>query len=125
MGFEKFEKKGTPPGSSHDTPSIISVRKSGAIGINRVAMDEYFEGYDWVNFYYNKETNQIGIKPRENENANTYRITRRGGSGTVKARRFLSEYALVPDQTTRYEAQWHPEEELVYINLDNPIETVN
>jgi hypothetical protein len=124
MGFEQFEKKGARPGEDSDETPVISIRKGGAIGLNRTAVALFFDEYTWVHFYYDDGDNRVGIKPREEEDENTYRITKRDGTATIKARRFLSEYDLMPEVTTRYEAHWHDSEELVYIDLDNPIETV-
>lgn len=124
MGFEHFQKKGSRPGENGDQTPIVSLRKGGAIGLNQTAVKKYFDDIEWVHFYYNPDRNEVGIKPQSDEDENTYRITKRDGSATIKARRFLSEYDLIPNITTRYEALWHDSEQMIYIDLDDPIETV-
>jgi len=117
MGFDKHQKNTGRGGSSKPE---ISLRKSGSIGINSTAYEEYFDGEDGVILYYNEEENQIGVKPADKEEKDAYTLQFSEGSkgAGVNAGGFLNQYDLVPEETTRYEAAWHVEEDLIYIELD-------
>lgn len=125
MAFEKFQNKGAKPGESGTETPVISLRKDAAFGLSKASVELFFDEYDWVHFYYDEENNQIGIKPRNSKDEDTYQISKRDGTGTIKSIRFLSMYGLVPETSMRFEAKWNDEKGLVYINLDNPIETLD
>ena len=124
MSFEKFEGGGR--GRSSSGP-MISLRKSGSIGINSAAMEEHFADAEAAIMYYDEEENRVGIEPVEDEDADgAYTISRTNDTGSVTPSAFLREYDLVPEVTTQFEPELRDVDdgpELVTIDLDEPIGT--
>jgi hypothetical protein len=124
MSFEKFEGGGR--GRSSSGP-MISLRKSGSIGINTAAMEKYFADATAVVLYYDEAENRVGLEPVEDESADgAYTISRTNDTGSVTPIAFLREYQLVPAVTTQYEPELREVDdgfELVTIDLDEPIGT--
>lgn len=120
MAFEEVKKEGR--GSSSNEPRV-SLRKSGGIGINSAAMEQWFEDATHVKVYHDEENNRIGLQPFQEEVENSFKINRTEGSegstasGGVTPSRFLNENQLVPDVTTRYEADWDEDEGMVVVDL--------
>lgn len=101
---------------------MISLRKSGSIGINQAALDEYFEDQDGAVMYYDSEENQVGIEPVVDKDADeaAYTISKTDSGGTSAPKAFLRNYGLIPDVTTQYDPQWNDSEDLLVIDLDAP-----
>lgn len=123
MGFEKFDETGSGRGRPAGTEPMISIRKSGSIGINQAAVTAYFEESDGAVMYFDEDDNRIGIEPVADKDADdaAYTITKSDSGGTVAPRAFLERYDLVPEVTTQYEPE--VDDELVTIDLDNPTGT--
>ena len=119
MGFEKVI------GSSRaGTTAKISLRKSGSIGINSVALEEYFtEDEDFAEVYFDEEENQLGLVGKEEKTEDSYKITRSNSGGTVAPSSFLKAKQLVPEITTQYSPSTtrHGSVELVVIDLDDDV----
>lgn len=122
MGFEKFDESGSGRGRTPGTEPMISLRKSGSIGINSAALDEHFDDNGGAVMYYDSEENNVGIEPVEDKDADeaAYTISRTESGGTVAPKAFLREYELIPDVTTQYDPEWDNDEELVTLDLDDP-----
>jgi len=114
MGFEKFEAGGQGRGGGSEP--MISLRKSGSIGINQAALDEFFEEDDEaVVMYYDEEEKQVGLEPvKDKDEDNAYTLTRSDSGGAVAPRAFLRTHDLIPDVTQ----QFHPETVKVNQNLE-------
>lgn len=125
MGFEKFEDSHRGRGRPVGTEPMVSVRKSGSIGLNAPTLEEFFEDADGAVMYYNKEDHQIGIEPQPDQDAEeaAYTVSRTDAGGTIAPKAFLEEYELIPEITTQYEPRWHDERDLVVVDLDDPIGT--
>lgn len=126
MAFEKFEGggRGRPRGV---TDAKISLRKSGSIGINAKALEEYFDGAGAVVCYYDDDENRVALRPVDSKDADdaAYTLSANESGATVTPGAFLKEYDLIPDITTHYT----PEEgsiggeDAVIFDLDDPIGT--
>lgn len=125
MPFEKFEDAGSGRGRPPGSDPMISLRKSGSIGINQAAVEEYFADDDGAVMYYNEEENRIGIEPVADKEADdaAYTVSKTDSGATVAAQAFLEEYDLLPDITTQYDPDWDDDEGLVTVDLDNPKKT--
>lgn len=125
MAFEKYEDTGRGRGRPAGADPMISLRKSGSIGVNGAAVEEYFDGLDGAVLYFNEEENQIGIEPVEHADAEdaAYTVSKTDRAGTIAPRAFLEDYDLVPAVTTQYEPDWDDDRGLVVIDLDDPIGT--
>lgn len=120
MAFEKIEPSG---GRAGTTEPVISLRKSGGIGINQPALDEYFENSEAAEFHYDQENNRVGLKPVDEKQSDNYALTRSDSGGSITPKNPLKRFDLIPDITTRYEPEWDDDEELVVIDVDNSIGT--
>lgn len=125
MGFQKFDEAGSGRGRNPGAEPMISLRKSGSIGINRPALDAHFDDNAAAVMYYDEEDDAIGIDPVSKKSADdaAYTITRTDSGGTIAPRAFLERYDLVPEVTTQYDPQWDDEAGLVVVDLDDPIGT--
>lgn len=122
MGFSKFEEAGSGRGRPAGTEPMISIRKSGSIGVNSAALEEYFEEADGAVMYYDEEKNRIGIEPVADKDADeaAYTVSKTESGGTIAPQAFLERYDLLPDVTTQYDPEWDEDEELVVLDLDDP-----
>lgn len=112
--------------SRRGTKAKISLRKSGSIGINSVALEEYFdEDEEFAEVWYDDETNELGLVGKEKETEDSYKITRSNSGGTVAPTSFLKAAQLIPEITTQYEpfTKRHGSVEIVMADLDDPIGT--
>ncbi|WP_435196374.1 hypothetical protein [Natronomonas sp. EA1] len=125
MPFEKFEEAGSGRGRPAGTEPMISIRKSGSIGINQAAIEAYFEESDGAVMYYDEDEHHVGIEPVADKDADdaAYTITKTDSGGTVAPKAFLERYELIPVVTTQYEPTLLEDDGLVVIDLDEPIGT--
>lgn len=123
MAFEKFDEAGSGRGRPAGAEPMVSIRKSGSIGINQAAIEEYFEEEDGAVMYYDEDENQVGIEPVADKDADeaAYTITKTDSGGTIAPKAFLERYELVPEVTTQYDPE--PDDDLVVIDLDEPTGT--
>ena len=124
MGFVKFDGGGR--GRSSSGP-MISLRRSGSIGINGAAMSEYFEDAEAAVLYYDEDDNLVGLERVDDADTDgAYTISRTNDTGSVTPSAFLRRYDLVPEITTQFEPEVTETDdglELVTIDLDEPIGT--
>jgi hypothetical protein len=122
MGFKKVETGGR--GST--AQAKISLRKSGSIGINNTALDEYFsEDDEYVVLYFDDEERMLGIQGIDEETDDSFALSRSESGASVTPMSFLRSADLIPKVTTQYspETQKHEDTELVVVDLDDPIGT--
>ena len=125
MGFEKFDEAGSGRGRPAGTEPMISIRKSGSIGVNQAALDEFFEEQDGAVMYYDEDANQVGIEPVADKDADeaAYTVSKTDSGGTIAPKAFLERYDLIPEVTTQYDPAWDDDETLVVLGLDAPKKT--
>jgi len=123
MGFEKFDDTGR--GRPAGTDPKISLRKSGSIGVNQSALEEYFEDDDGAVLYYDEEENRVGIEPVADKEADeaAYTVSKTDSGGTIAGQAFLERSGLQPDITTQYVPEWDDERGFVVVDLDEPAKT--
>lgn len=123
MAFEKFDEAGSGRGRPAGTDPMISIRKSGSVGINQAALTEHFEESGGAVMYFDEEDNRMGIEPVADKDADdaAYTITKSDSGGTIAPRAFLERYDLVPVVTTQYEPEG--EDDLIVVDLDEPTGT--
>lgn len=97
---------------------MISLRKSGGIGINSAAIDEYMDDTEYVQLYYDDENNRLGIKPAEEGDENVYKLNKTGSSGGVTPTAWMKRERLIPEVTTRYNVEWDDDEEMLISDLN-------
>ena len=125
MGFEKFDETGSGRGRPAGADPMVSLRKSGSIGINAAALSTYFEDEDGAIMYYNGDDEQIGIEPVDDpdDQEAAYTVSKTEAGGTIAPRAFLEKYELIPHVTTQYDPDWDSDQTLLVIDLEDPIGT--
>jgi len=125
MGFEKFDEAGSGRGRPAGTEPMISIRKSGSIGVNQAALETFFEDDDGAVMYYDEDANQVGIEPVADKDADdaAYTVSKTDSGGTIAPKAFLERYDLIPEVTTQYDPEWNDDESLVVLDLDEPKKT--
>lgn len=96
MAFERFEKG--EMGSSGATKELVSVRKSGTIGINEPALELFDDDVTNLDTLYDSENHLIALE----ESDDGYKISKNGSTATLGCNSFLKHHQLIPDITTRY-----------------------
>lgn len=123
MTFEKVKTGGR--GSS--AQAKISLRKSGSIGVNNTALDEYFSKDDeYVELYFDDEEHMLGIQGLNEETEDSFALSRSDSGASVTPMSFLRSVDLIPDVTTQYSPDTQKlseNTELVVVDLDDPIGT--
>ncbi|ELZ23702.1 hypothetical protein C475_15563 [Halosimplex carlsbadense 2-9-1] len=125
MGFEKFDETGRGRGRPAGTSPKISLRKSGSVGVNQAALEEYFEDDDGAILYFDEEEDRIGIEPVGDNDADeaAYTVSKTDSGGTIAGQAFLETYELLPEITTQYVPEWDDDNGLVTVDLDDPAKT--
>jgi len=125
MPFEKVD--GGSRGRGAASVSKISLRKSGSIGINNAALEEFFdEDEEHCEVYYDEDNNQVGLKGLEEESDDSFSLSRADSGASVTPMSFLRGKQLIPDITTQYipdKEKINDSTELVVIDLDDPYQT--
>lgn len=122
MGFEKFDDSGRGRGRPAGADPMVSIRKSGSIGINRPALAAHFEGHEGAVMYYDEEDNRMGIEPVTDKDADeaAYTVSKTDSGGTIAAQAFLETYDLLPEVTTQYDPGWNEDRGMIVVDLDDP-----
>ncbi|MXR41840.1 hypothetical protein GRX01_10895 [Halobaculum sp. WSA2] len=76
---------------------MISIRKSGSIGVNRAAPEEFFGDNEGAVLYFDEDANRIGIEPVADADADdaAYTVSVTDSGGTIAPKAFLETYDLV------------------------------
>jgi hypothetical protein len=114
MPFEKVER-----GSQAGGQAKISMRQSGSIGINSVALSEYFEDTEYAEVYWDEENQKLGIHATGEETDSSFKISRSGSGGSITPSSFLKTNNLIPETTIQYtpSVKEHDGMELVVVDL--------
>jgi len=115
MGYEKFTKQRRPAKDQ----SMITVLKSGLLGINKRCMEEYFRDCKYAEMYYDSEQKKIGIRPTNNSTNDAYNVRpiKDGKLGSISVREFLKHFGIEHEKSIAYSAVWNDKEKLVEIIL--------
>ena len=113
MGFEKF----TQTGRSF-TPKV-SIWSRGQIGFNNGAVKRFkLEKFKYVVFFYDKETNRIGIRPIDTVEDGAVKLNQKATGATVGAKAFLDFYDIDYEETRQYSVQEDKGNDLLVIDLN-------
>lgn len=88
---------------------MISLRQSGSIGVNSVALEEYFtEDDEAIVPYFDENKNRVGMNPvtSEDEEPSAYTLSRTRGVGSITPTAFLERNDLIPEVTEQYRPEW-------------------
>lgn len=125
MPYEAVEKNELVGRQGAD--AMISLRSSKTIGINKTALNEYFEDHTHAVLYYDEQNDRLALKPDKGEDERAYKISRSNSSGSLGCSAFLKNNDLVDDDTTyQYEPfsdNINGDAEVVAVDLDEPTNT--
>jgi hypothetical protein len=91
----------------------------------QAAIEAFFKDDDGAVMYYDEDTNQVGIEPVADKDADdaAYTVSKSDSGGTIAPKAFLERYDLIPEVTTQYDPEWNDDESLVVLDLDEPKKT--
>jgi len=114
MGFELYTKKGGRSSSPR-----VTIAKAGYIGINSACMNMYFKGKVFVQLYWDKERQIIGIKPIDKEIEGSFTLTNEGERrpGSIAGRSFLKYYEIDFFKSKSFSPEWNEKENMLIIKL--------
>lgn len=114
----------------------ISIRKTGSIGINASALDEFFDSdeVECADIWVNEEENKLGLRERDENDSYTYSMTNSNGSGVLNPTSILKRYGFLSEITTQYVPEIvdiegdtveevEGDTEIVVIDIDDPVAT--
>ena len=103
MPFIKFEGK---TGRGISAQPMLTVGKSGIVGVNKSATQEYgLRDYKYAGLYYDPEGKRIGIKPTNDESEANCTLRDRQSGMDISAKSFLERFGIDYSATTRYELE--------------------
>jgi hypothetical protein len=114
MTFELFTKKG-----GRTSNPKVTIARAGYIGINSSCMEKYFKSKNFVQLYWDKERQIIGIKPTEKEVDGSFRLTNEGERrpGSIAGRSFLKYYEIDFSKTRSLYPEWNEKDNMLIIKL--------
>ncbi|MCK9595439.1 MAG: hypothetical protein M0R35_07190 [Candidatus Omnitrophica bacterium] len=116
MPFELFVNK-----KSTSAVPTISILKSGNIFINSKCYDEYFTGAKYINLYFNKAANSMGVQPVKNPEKYSYSMRQASNKkgAAISAVSFFKNYKIDYKKGTRaYNVVWNTVDKLVEVKLE-------
>ena len=126
MPFKKVTKNNAVGRGSAEP--MISIRASNTIGINKPAMEEYFEDATHAVLHYNEETGQLALEPDKGEDEDGYKISRSNESGALGCSAFVKNNGLSgadeSRQYTPYDDTLDDGTDVVMIDVEDPDSTV-
>lgn len=100
MAFEKFT------GAGRSFKPKLSIRKNGQLGLNYGAVERYgIDKFEYVELYYDKENNRIGLKLSNEKSEGAVRCRVRSGNASIPAKSFLEYYKIDYREAKRMEVQ--------------------
>ncbi len=149
MTFKRYTGTGSGQGVAYPR---VSIRQSGSIGLNQLAVETLFEDAEYIVPHYDDDddNNLVGLEPSEEEVENSYKIRHdESGGASITPSAWLNKKDLIATDedgepvTARYRAEVVEDEEtevtddntgevvdtyttdMLVIDLDDPEETVN
>ena len=101
MAFIKFDGK---TGRGISAQPTLTVGRSGVIGINKAATQNYeLQKYKYAGLYYDPEGKKIGIKPTNDDSEANCTLRDRQSGMDISAKLFLEHFGIDYSTTRRYE----------------------
>ena len=121
-----FEKVSGSRGRGGGGSPMISLRKSGSIGLNSAVMDELLDNPEHCEVFFDEEENRLGFRGLDEPSDDSYSVSKSNGSGTLNPTSILKMHGLVPEVTTQFKPsveKLNGDIEIVVIDCDDPIGT--
>ena len=78
----------------------VAIYSGDQISIPSTVYEQHLSDYEAVTIQYSTNTNEIGIKPAETDNPNSYKLG--SGTKTINCKSFLETYDLRVDEVTKH-----------------------
>ncbi|MHB8858312.1 MAG: hypothetical protein ACYC6Z_02340 [Thermoleophilia bacterium] len=95
----------------------VSLRPRGQIGFNQGAVRKFeLQKYEYAILGYDKNSNNIAIKPVHDNNqkgAVKLRVKKTGTDATISAKAFFDYYEIKCEKAIRLDAEWNEELEAI------------
>lgn len=95
----------------------VSIYSGDKIAIPSGVYEKYLSGTETVKILYSTNTDEIGIKPSDPDDSNSYKLG--SGTKTVNCKAFLVEHKLTVDNTTKYPIT--VESDIVWVDTKEPL----
>lgn len=97
----------------------VSIRRSHQIGFNAAAVKEFrLKDSDFVQLYYDRETQIVGIKPVTSEGeAGAIKLRKRTTGADVAAKSFLDFYRIAREENVIVDATWDEKNRMILLDL--------
>ena len=114
MALELFTKKG-----GRSSNPKVTIARAGYIGINSACMGKYFKGKSFVQLYWDKEKQIIGIKSVDKEGEGVFTLTNVGERrpGSIAGRSFLKYYEIDFSKSRSFYPDWNEKEDMLIIKI--------
>lgn len=101
----------------------VSIQRSGRIALNKQAVEDYITEKQYAKLFYEPNKRLIGIKPLSEPDENSYkiRVNEKYGSAAISAMAFLTQRDLWPESAIAFKPMWLDQEQMIVIDLDDPI----
>lgn len=115
MPFEQF----TVDTKKHRFKSpTITIRINGQIGFNVGAMRKFnINKYKFVILFFNKDTQQIGIKLSNKQEKGVSKLFIRESNIVASVKAFLDYHSIQYGKAKRYDAIWDKEGQMITVSL--------
>lgn len=114
MAFVKFTSTG------RSFVPRASIWSRGQIGLNNGAISRYKIGkYQYAIFYFDEESNRIGIRFSNNEEEGAVKFTARDNGATIGAKAFLDFHDINYEETKQYDFKYDKDEDIYIIDLND------
>lgn len=111
--IEEWSKgKHAPAGKEY-----VSIYAANQIAIPSAVYDQYLSDAEAVKIQYSTNTNEIGIKPADTDDPNSYALG--SGTKTINCKSFLDTYDLTVEETIKYHVT--VESNTIWVDTNDPI----
>ena len=93
----------------------ITIYSGDQIAIPTPVYEKYLPEVEAVKILYAKNTNEIGIKPSDPDEPNSYLLG--SGTKTINCKSFLTEYNLTVEENKDYPIE--VDSNIIWVNVDN------
>jgi len=120
MGYEKFSR--TKEGRQR-RGEYVTISTLGIFRVSLAAYENYFEGYKYVELFYNSEAKKVGLKLLKEATPDSYDI-RVSGEKTktvnITGKTFLNHYGIDYSKTRRYTPVQNKALGMIELDLNKP-----
>jgi hypothetical protein len=100
---------------------LVTIAPDGVFYLNTFTMRQYFDGVEWVEFYYDTDKGVLGIKPLRKSGANSFKLSftslKTKSTGVIKARSVGKALKLGIKKKKVYTAKWNKRRRILEVEI--------